>query len=377
MAYNRPHALRRLLATVETAVYPPNTPLILSIDAGGDTAVRQIAQTFNWIHGPKELIIHPQRLGLVRHFYACGDLTRQFGAIILLEDDLIVAPHFYTYAVNALSTYANDPQIAGISLNALWFNGFRRLPFTPWPVEGDVFFLQVPWYQGQAYTADQWQRFTNWRETADTHIYPHDPIHEMYTQFATDEWFPLKAKYLAENNLFYVFPRYSLTTNFGDQGTHFQQVTNFFQVPLQIHPRNWHFTPRSETTAVYDSFFEQLPDRFNRLTPILAEYDYTVDLYATKTPTKITTPYVLTTRPCRQAEHQFGMTMRPLAANVIWQVPGTGISLTRREELQYGRKAEWTIEARLAAYFGRHCQMGWRRAWRLRIWQWWLRGRYG
>ena len=120
-------------------------------------------------------------MGLVDHIFFCGDLSQKYGNIILLEDDLAVSSVFYHFVAQALDYFTSDERIAGIALNALWFNGFIHTPFLPYLDDSNVFFLQIPWYQGQAYSAAQWGRFRNWRETAVRHITPADGLYELFT----------------------------------------------------------------------------------------------------------------------------------------------------------------------------------------------------
>ncbi len=354
-AYNRPHSLQRLLNALAAADYPPDVRLIISIDAGGENGrlVQQIAHQFEWTHGKKEVIQQEQHRGLIEHIFYCGDLSQTVGDIILLEDDLFVSPMFYHFAAQALDYFAEDGRIAGIALNTLWFNGFTHTPFTPYLDDSDIFFMQIPWYQGQAYSVAQWRRFMEWRATADPQITPTDGLHEMFSQFSSNEWFPFKTKYLAQTNRFYAFPRQSLTTNFGDEGTHFQQRTLFFQVPLQTVRHHFRFCDLDTSTAVYDPFQEMLPTCLNRLTEQLRPYSYTVDLQGTKSLANIRTEYVLTSKKSHAPLFRYGLQMRPLLANVINSIPGQALTFSRTADLDMSRKGEWIREARLAHYYAR------------------------
>ncbi len=351
-AYNRPESLRRLLASLQAADYPPGVDLVISIDGGGDhsRAVHEVAASFAWPAGNRQVIPHDRRLGLIDHLFACGDLTQSAGSIILLEDDLIVSRAFYRYAAQALDFYRDDPAVAGISLNRLWFNGYTHRPFEPYPDDGDVFFLQAAWFQGQAYTREQWAAFRSWEKTADRQVRPEDGLHPSFARFPPTDWFPLKTKYLAQTGRCYVLPRESLTVNFGESGTHFARPTPFFQVPLQHFRREFRFLPLSRAIAVYDAYQEMLPDRLNRLTDRLAAFDYTVDLNGTRPPAGLRAPYALTIRPCRRPLQAFGLVMRPREANVVWGVPGLDISLARTDDLMTGRRAEWVIAWRQRDY---------------------------
>ena len=145
IAYNRPDSLHRLLNSLRQAEYPPNVPLIISIDARGENGrvVHNIAQQFEWTAGEKRVIVRKRPLGLTGHVFACGDLSQEVGPIILLEDDLIVSPMFYHYAVQTLNEFSDDDRIAGVSLNTLWFNGITHTPFVPTLDDADIFFMQV------------------------------------------------------------------------------------------------------------------------------------------------------------------------------------------------------------------------------------------
>ena len=125
VAYNRPAALRRLLGSLAGVQGAVAVPLVISIDAGGEyfADVLAVAQQFRWPFGEKRIIEQERPLGLINHVFACGDLVDEYGSIILLEDDLFVSPQAYRYATAALDFYDYDPRVAGISLNAIWFQG--------------------------------------------------------------------------------------------------------------------------------------------------------------------------------------------------------------------------------------------------------------
>jgi hypothetical protein len=367
VAYNRPESLRRLLRSLAGLQGVADVPLVISIDAGGDRfeQVVVLAEQFEWVLGEKRVLVRERPYGLINHVFACGDLVDEFGSIILLEDDLIVSPMAYQYAADALDFYADDPQIAGISLNALWFHGITHEPFMPYLDDGDVFFMQIAWFQGQAYTQKQWAAFREWQARANPAILPTDRMHELFQSFPTTDWFPLKTKYLVQTNRFYVFPRESLSTNFGDSGTHVRG-TSFFQVLLQTRRASFGFQPLADAVAVYDSFQEMLPERVNRLTDQLADYEFTVDLHGTRSPANIPTEFVLTTQEIRHPLVTFGLDMRPFLANVIHQRPGKGISFGRTANLDQNWRARLRAESRRHFYFTRR-QVGLRQ--RLK---WWL-----
>lgn len=359
-AFSRPAALERLLSSLRSADVPAGTPLVISVDRAaaakhrpGNEVVREIARQVHWPHGPKEVIDHPQPLGLVGNIFFCGDLAQRFGAIILLEDDLIVSARFYAYARQALDSYHGDERLAGISLNALWFNGFTGQPFIPLLDNGDVFFLRLSTPQGQIYTAEQWAAFAGWVAANDPQVTPADDVHELFAAFPPDDWLSIKARYLAAMGKYYVYPRESLTTNFGEPGTHFDRATALFQVPLQHRRGTFRFQPLDEAIAVYDGYYEILTDRLDRLTDRFAGLSYDVDLYATKAPRHLRADYVLTTRPAFNPRHAFAKALRPLEANVIAGLPGSGIVFAPRSSVDMSRHAARAARLGNDLYFAR------------------------
>ncbi len=360
-AFNRPHSLARLLASVDKADYPTKAPLVISIDRGNDRLNREVvelAERFEWRFGPKRVIEHAEHLGLVQHVFYGGGLAQEYGSVIFLEDDLAVSPDFYKYASQALTCYDRDDRIAGISLYALWFNGYTHYPFTPLSDDADAFFIQVPYTQGQAWSAAQWARFTDWRAAGDRTLSRTDNVHEMFLHFDAADWFPVMTQYVVETDRYYVYPRVSLTTGVGDAGTHFERATAFFQTPLQRAKNCFIFKPLDDSFAVYDSFLEIQPDRLDRLTDALRGYAYIVDLNATKSPRHLHAPYVLTTRRVRAPIVSFGKAALPIEANVIDGVPGDEIVLCRKEDVRWDWLAELETKKSNHAYLSRHKRLG-------------------
>lgn len=339
-AYNRAGTLIRLLDTLSRACYPgDDIPLLISIDRGStgyNPDVLFAAEDFSWPYGEKRVILQEDHLGLVKHIHWCSSRSKEYGSIILLEDDLYLSPMFYTFSSQALTVYQDAHQIAGISLYSLWFNGYTHQPFIPLPDDSDVFFLQIPYSQGQAFTGRQWQRYEDWIAQGKRRIGPQDNIHPMFMHFDAEEWFPIRTKYLVDNDLYYVYPRQSLSTSFGDPGTHFTRPSSFLQAPIQRYRKDFHYKSLDESAAVYDSFFEINPGHLARLAKDLEGIAFDVDLYATKRPHHLRTSRVVTTRGCRSPIMKFAKDLWPLEANLIDGIRGEGISLCKTDDLEWG-----------------------------------------
>ncbi len=358
-AYARVHTLARLLTSLDRADYTTPTTLIISIDQPegdfdqkGVAAVTQLATEFAWRHGQKRVISHPARLGLVAHNLYCQSLTEEVGPLILLEDDLVVSATFHRYAAAALEQYQHDSRIAGVSLNAHWYNGLTRQPFYPLPDAYDVFFMQLGTPQGQIYTPQQWLAYREWLSDAQPRGSGNPELHKLLTSLPPTDWLPIRDHYLIETGRTYVYPRESQTVNFGDVGTHFDSATTFFQVPLQQYRHTFAFAALDESLAAYDAFFEMQPDRLRKLAPRLDSYDFAVDLYATKQTQQIASDYVVTTRPVHRAVWEVGKWYRPLEANLFGDgAPGSGIALARVEDVDMSRRAELAAHHSNDRYF--------------------------
>lgn len=355
-AYNRPHALKRLLASLQAADYPSglSIPLVISIDSENghpNPAVREVAERFAWQHGSKEIILHREHLGVVQNFYYCGGLSGRYGSVIFLEDDLVVSPVFYHYTQQALRHFEDDAHIAGISLHRYACNGYNHLPFEPLSDSSDGFFMQVPSILGQAWNKAQWEELVRWRAVSPK--VQNEALHDLWSQFDADDYFPILTNYLVSTQRFYAFPRVSLTSGFGDAGTHFAHTTSYFQVPLQYEKTSFRFNTLEASNAVYDSFMEILPRCLQRLVPALRSLHFDVDLSAVKQARHLQADFVLTTRVCHRPLKTFALAMHPAEANLIFDVEGQGISLCKPTDLLWDTWSELETRKKLFDYASR------------------------
>lgn len=322
-AWNRPRSLQRLLGCLTAGTFPPDTPLHISLDHFEYDDVRRLAESYEWPFGPKFVEIHPSRLGLRQHMLHCLGLTERYGSILLLEDDLAVAPHAYEYAQAALGFFADDPQVAGISLYQYAVAESCHQPFLPWQDEWDNWFLQLPSSWGAAFSAAQVQGFIAWLSVNAAALPPLPPY---IAQWSAQSWKKLFAAYLISQDKYFAYPRFSLTTNFEDYGAH-ANSRGLFQVPLQMGRRQWRFGALAESTAVYDAFFEPLPRQLSKLCPALNGYTFAVDLFGQKSKPFLGAPWLLTRRRGGEAALAFGDTALPIELNLQLQTPGTAIRL--------------------------------------------------
>ncbi|WP_339171877.1 glycosyltransferase [Anoxybacillus sp. FSL W8-1294] len=353
VAFNRPDSLKRNLKALLKADYPGKVRLVISIDKGNNKHVLDIANSFDWKYGEKIVIYQKENIGLRRHILKCGDLTNQYGNIILLEDDIYVSPNFYNFALQALEFYQDHKEIAGISLYSPRFNETASLPFEPLQSNYDVFFSQLPSSWGQLWTASQWNDFRNWyNNESNLKIKPDDyNLPDNVKKWPESSWKKYFIKYMVDNQKFFVYPYISLTTNFGDIGTHFWRKNNAFQVPLSYNiKKEFKFCRLDETNVRYDVFNENIG--------IIEIFDkeirnnITVDLYGKKSE-KAYKKYLLTTKKLNyHIIKQYDLTMKPIEDNILQNIPGNSIFLYDTTKIVKNRYTSTTIN--IEEYFYGH-----------------------
>ena len=331
VAFNRINSLKRLLESLNRTIYPENTSLVISIDnTGKNENVYELANSYQWQYGKKEVIYHPERLGLRNHLIKCGDLVNRFDSVIILEEDIYVSPLFYSYACEALEYYASDERIAGVSLYRLPYVEGHKLPFTPIDDGSDVFFIQMAGSIGQVWTPEHWNGFKKWYETKPD-LLSVNGMSEIIKSWPDHSWKKYFVAYVILFNKYFVFPKMSYVTNFADNGTNMITKSFFLQVPLKLKKTAYNFINLDEALSVYDSYTEIFPERLNNYTGILKDYDYEVDLYGKKD--SFSKDYILTSRKCRKAIITFDRNLKPHEMNIIMNISGDVFSLAHKDDV--------------------------------------------
>lgn len=353
VGYNRPKAIERLLNSLLKATYPGSVDLIISIDGGRGEEGRKgkkenrgeevitVVKNFEWPFGEKKMIFHDTNMGLRNHVLSCGDMSKDYDGVIILEDDLYVSPVFYLYTLQALDYYKDDPKIAGISLYSHAYNETAQFPFRPLTDDADVFFLQYAASLGQFWSREHWTGFREWydRFPADEfrgnsggsagHSLP--PNIRLWPETSWKKYF---IGYIIQHDFYFVYPRFSLTTNFGDKGTNLRISEDLFQVPLWLEKKMFQFKSFEESYAVYDVFCEMNPERLKRLAPSLSENDFEVDLYGMKSGDQSGKEMYLSSRPCAKPLQTFGREMKPHEMNIMAGIPGNYFSLGSKKDFE-------------------------------------------
>lgn len=344
VGYNRLDSLKRLLSSLEQSQYDGDTiPLIISIDASGNEELYNFVKAYNWIYGPCYVNIQTQRLGLKKHILQCGNLTRFFKSIVLLEDDIVVSPYFYKYVKTAVEYYFSDKTVAQISLYRNEVNGFVHLPFEPRYSGADVFLMQDISTWGECWTEDMWNDFIEWYDQHDENYVNKVRMPEKIKKW-TKAWSKYYYAYIIDTRKYVLFPYISLTTNYSEAGEHDEVGTISLQTNMLYGEMT--YTMRDSTDLErYDAYcnneilYESLSLEKDQLELDLYGYG---ELDNSK-------QYLLSTQilPYKVVK-SFSLCMRPIEQNVISNILGRGIYLYDKSVLD---KAENKENLFLAFYY--------------------------
>ncbi len=318
--FKRVSTLNELCQTLLNAYYDGDSvSLVFSIDNSGTNDVANFAKAFEWPFGPKRVIEHETNIGLRNNIISCGDLTNEYDAVIVIEDDLEVAPSFYRFAKGAAEFYDNDDRIGGVSIYQYYTEEISRTQFLPIDEGYDAYFVQWASSWGQLWTKKQWRSFRSWYES-------HQDISKMpipkKVRNWTRSWKKYYIAYLSDTNRYFVFPFISQIYN-GNKagGIHSSSVPVVTtSSPFDITgSRAFRFPRLDDVSFKYDAYFQLMP----RLMSIEGKsYKVEFDLLGHKE--QIRDPFVVTSKKCKKSDPLFSFDcgMLPLECNILMGKPG-------------------------------------------------------
>ena len=259
VGYNRPDSIEQLLNSLLRADYVGDqVDLVVSLDKGQrQQQIVSVAEKIDWPYGEKTIRAFSERQGLRAHIIQCGDLTEKYDAVVVLEDDLMIAPHFYSYVKQAIAQYADNERIAGISLYKHQTHPGVNRPFEPANNGYDVYMQQFAMSWGQCWTKEMWRKFRAWynenegKDLAEGNLLP-----AYISHWNKQSWLKYYMRYIVENDKYFIYPYFSLSTNASDAGEHCRIPNNDFQVSMQEGDMEYRF-PSFEQAVKYDVFFER------------------------------------------------------------------------------------------------------------------------
>ncbi len=157
-AYNRPVHLARTLSALQANPLARESELFAFSDGPKHSQDRQAIEEVRLVlrrvegFGRVSLQEQPTNLGLARSIIGgVTNLVQQYGRIIVMEDDLVVAPGFLEFMNQALSHFSIETRVMQIA-------GYM-FPIPEAVTLGDVFFTRQAASCGWATWARAWQHF--------------------------------------------------------------------------------------------------------------------------------------------------------------------------------------------------------------------------
>lgn len=330
VGYNRVDGIGNLLSSLKRAEYDNDkVDLIISLDKSEiQDRIVDLARDFEWPYGNKQIRAFKDRLGLRKHILSCGDLTDIYDAVVVLEDDLIVSTMYYRYLKCVIPQYKDDPRIAGISLYSYAVNEFCGEPFIPSYNGYDAYLLQVAQSWGQCWTKEMWRGFRSWNYSDSEELSLDTYMPSCIFAWGKTSWKKNYMSYIVKNNLFFVYPYHSFTTNCSLLGEHKKYngaSTSDYQVALVEHI-NMLDCPSFENAVKYDVFFERI-DLFLNKDNLFSGKQVCLDFYGLK---RDYTGYdILISRnelPYRIIQ-KIGLLTKPIENNALYLSEGNDISV--------------------------------------------------
>lgn len=349
IGYNRPASLGQLLESLARADYlGDRVDLVVSIDDGKNQPLSvKTANNFRWDHGSKTVVVRQERMGLKRHVLTCGDYAYGYDALIMLEDDLLVAGGFYAYAKQVLAYYADCEVVAGVSLYKHETHTGTFRPFEPMRNQHDVFLMRFAQSWGQCWTKKMWDEFRKWylcyencsAETDDT-------VPDYIMSWKQESWLKHFMRYLSFSNKFFVYPYCSLSTNCSQAGEHNAASNDDFQVSMlqaggQVLP--FRLAP-VDALIKYDMHYE----RIDLNSPWLERFgsEVILDLNGSRSSFPDSGYAVSTASLPYDSVCSIGLRYRPIEANCILPMQGRGITVYDLSKPGAAKKIDRSLLAR-------------------------------
>ena len=154
--YNRPEHTRRCIESLTRNALAADSTLYIYADGPKDTtqqtAVDEVRSYLRTISGFKtvNLIERKENWGLARNIIdGVTTQVNRYGKVIVLEDDLVIAPYFLQFMNDALETYKDEPKVGHI----------QACDFTQDPSLPDTFLIKWTGSWGWATWERAWKHF--------------------------------------------------------------------------------------------------------------------------------------------------------------------------------------------------------------------------
>lgn len=167
--YNRPRHAHHAFETLDRCSRLDECQVHIFVDglrnethrAGWEASQQVVDEWRTKLHA--ELMVRPQNLGVALSVVnGVTDLCRDYGRVIVIEDDFVLNPDYVRYMLEGLDCYEHEPKVHQIS-------GYMWPVQYPNPTGRDAFFMPFTTAWGWATWARAWQHF-QWSPTGTTEL---------------------------------------------------------------------------------------------------------------------------------------------------------------------------------------------------------------
>ena len=331
------------------AELPNDVELVFHYHKGASKEVIQLVEDYNWRFGSKRIIQNTENIGLENSLLHCGGLSKEYEAVIILEDDLVVGKWFYRFALNAIQMANQLENVGGIGLYKHSFNPITGYKQHFIQHENGFVLLKKAITWGQVFTKKQWENFEEWKDKK-SDFQLESPTY--MNHYGADNWELQFNAYLHASKKYFLIPNKAHTSNSGLKGTHHNSSldSGVFHVELD---QSFHFQELN-TKSNPIQFNPHFEIEYTSLLSLLPEnhplngHNFKCDLNGSLRKEEMEDGLWLTTRKTTQPIMTFGLSTKPAEHSVIMGLEGNDIALTQKENIDFSSSAE---NARKAKYY--------------------------
>ena len=342
LAFNRLYSLQRLMISLIESARSFNAsspiPITISLDKDASSDVIRFSENFYSRFYNISIIKQSQKMGPDQHNLWAMQQSESLENVMILEDDSMVSPSLFFYSTSILSKLAEDPKIAGFSLYDYERNEVANCPFIKLDDGNDIYFYQRASSRGMIISKAQWLRYKSCNID-----YTSIDLPAFYHRWDNSIWEKNFNAYLIQENLYWLFPRLSLTTNFGEPGAHISKsiYRHAFQTKLSIAIKSeYKLCNMLESKAVYDSYGEP------RCIQGFSTGEITADILGIRNLSLVKTKYVITGRRSSTHIEGYSLDLIPPEMNVIKHLRGDELKVTEPRFVSetYLSKMRWQLK---------------------------------
>jgi len=237
----------------------------------------KLAHAFKWKYGEKRVVVRTKHFGLAGQWLNSWFPESASEVAMILEDDNIVSPHFFTWLTEALRHYysdphSHDPRLIGIALNNqhMIAGRYPKKPSEFLPDNVALYKYQLPSTWGPVIFGTHWANFLAW--------YSHhseDPAFQpVFSNLITNDWFLARGggksvwsawliRFCAERGLYTLYTNFpgeeALVVNNRDAGINFKESKGPNSPMITDLAGKMEFPPSHEI-PLYDFHFNQVTE---------------------------------------------------------------------------------------------------------------------